>query len=166
MFMVANNNLVMIETSLTRRFKLTTPIIQAPMAGGGDTPALVGAVSEAGGLGFVGAAHLDTAQIPRAVAAVRARTTRPFGLKLFALGQRELPHADVMLAIDAVRPFYRELDLPTPDTLDARDPFDNQLPAVLASGVEAFSFTFGKVPAEAIAALHDRDIFVLGTATT
>jgi nitronate monooxygenase len=31
-------------------------VIQAPMAGAGDTPALVAAVSEAGGLGCIGAA--------------------------------------------------------------------------------------------------------------
>ena len=38
-------------------------IIQAPMAGGGDTPALVSAVCNAEGLGFIGAAYLSPAQI-------------------------------------------------------------------------------------------------------
>ncbi|MCG8690460.1 MAG: nitronate monooxygenase, partial [Minwuiales bacterium] len=37
-----------------QRLNLTHPIIQAPMAGGGDTPALVAAVCEAGGIGFIG----------------------------------------------------------------------------------------------------------------
>ena len=47
-----------IENALTRRLGLAHPIIQAPLAGGGDTPALVAAVGEAGALGFIGAAYL------------------------------------------------------------------------------------------------------------
>ena len=43
-------------TPLMQRFGLRHPILQAPMAGGGDTPALVAAVSEAGGMGSIGAA--------------------------------------------------------------------------------------------------------------
>ena len=37
---------------------LDLPIVQAPMAGGPSTPALAAAVSEAGGLGFLGAGYL------------------------------------------------------------------------------------------------------------
>jgi nitronate monooxygenase len=42
-----------------RKLKFQHPIIQAPLAGDGDTPELVAAVSNAGGLGFVGAAYLS-----------------------------------------------------------------------------------------------------------
>jgi NAD(P)H-dependent flavin oxidoreductase YrpB (nitropropane dioxygenase family) len=47
-----------IQTVLTKRLGMTYPIVQAPLAGGGDTPVLVAAVCEAGGLGFIGAAYL------------------------------------------------------------------------------------------------------------
>ena len=40
-----------VRTELMRRLRLAHPIIQAPMAGGRDTPDLVAAVCEAGGLG-------------------------------------------------------------------------------------------------------------------
>ncbi|TMA43645.1 MAG: hypothetical protein E6J83_09935, partial [Deltaproteobacteria bacterium] len=50
------------------------------MAGGGDTPALVAAVSEAGGLGSVGAAYLTGEQIVAAARQVRALTERPFAI--------------------------------------------------------------------------------------
>jgi len=43
-----------LQTVLTRRLGLQHPIIQAPLAGGGDTPDLVAAVAEAGALGFIG----------------------------------------------------------------------------------------------------------------
>ncbi len=45
-------------TILTGRLGLRHPVIQAPLAGGGDTPALVAAVAEAGALGFIGASYL------------------------------------------------------------------------------------------------------------
>ena len=72
-----------LQTVLTRRLGLQHPIIQAPLAGGGDTPDLVAAVAEAGALGFIGAAYLTPPQIAEAARAVRARTARPFGINLF-----------------------------------------------------------------------------------
>src|SRR5262249_49100981 len=60
------------------------PIIQAPMAGGGDTPRLVAALSEAGALGSIGAAYLSPQQIAETARAVRGLTSRPFGINLFA----------------------------------------------------------------------------------
>lgn len=47
-----------LQTVLTQRLELNHPIIQAPLAGGGDTPDLVATVCEAGALGFIGAAYL------------------------------------------------------------------------------------------------------------
>ena len=54
------------------------------MAGGGDTPALVAAVSAAGGMGFIGAAYLTPEKIKETGRAVRAKTSKPFGINLFA----------------------------------------------------------------------------------
>lgn len=73
-----------VETVLTRRLKLAHPVVQAPLAGGGDTPDLVAAVSNTGALGFIGAAYLTPKLITTTAATVRARTSRPFGINLFA----------------------------------------------------------------------------------
>src|SRR5437763_1626065 len=51
-------------SGLMKSLGLEHPIVQAPMAGGGDTPRLVAAVSEAGALGSLGAAYLPPPQIP------------------------------------------------------------------------------------------------------
>jgi nitronate monooxygenase len=72
------------RTPVTERLSLSQPVIQAPMAGGGDTPKLVAAVSNAGGLGSFGAAYLAPDQIAQYGRDVRALTTRPFGVNLFA----------------------------------------------------------------------------------
>ena len=42
---------------LTEQIGINHPIIQAPMAGGPSTPELVAAVSNAGGLGSIGAGY-------------------------------------------------------------------------------------------------------------
>ena len=154
-------------TILTGRLGLRHPVIQAPLAGGGDTPALVAAVAEAGALGFIGASYLTPGQIVEAARAVRARTTRPFGINLFAPLPAPEPPREPGRALDRLEPFYAELALPRPElpTL-ATDPFGEQLAAALESGAAAFSFTFGLLPAAALAAIRARGMLVIGTATT
>jgi nitronate monooxygenase len=155
-----------LRTALTDRLGLSYPIVQAPMAGGGDTPALVAAVSEAGGLGFIGAAYLTPAQLAESARDVRARTRRPFGVSLFA-PQPAPPAADPAAALARLTPYYAELGLgrPAPPAPPA-DTFDAQLAAALESGAPVFSFTFGILPPAALAALKARGVLVLGTATT
>ena len=94
-----------ISTPLARRLGFSLPIVQAPMAGGGDTPDLVAAVSEAGGLGSVGAAYLTPTQIGETAAAVRARTARPFGINLFSPLPGPAPMADPARAIAQLAPY-------------------------------------------------------------
>jgi nitronate monooxygenase len=155
------------RTALTRRFELAHPIIQAPMAGGGDTPGLVAAVCEAGALGFIGAAYLTPAQIVEAARAVRARTRRPFGINLFAPQPMPPPPSNPAPALARVAPFFDELGLPPP-TLPTppAEGFDAQLAAVLESGASVFSFTFGLMASVVLEAARARRMFLMGTATT
>ena len=156
-----------IQTSLTKRLGMTYPIIQAPLAGGGDTPALVAAVSEAGGLGFIGAAYLTPEQIAEASREVRTRTSKPFGINLFApLPGFDAPR-DPKPALERVAPFFAELGLPPPVVpVRAPDSFNEQLAAALESGASVFSFTLGILPKDAIEAIKGCGMFLIGTATT
>jgi NAD(P)H-dependent flavin oxidoreductase YrpB (nitropropane dioxygenase family) len=63
--------------------ELRLPLIQAPMAGGPDTPALAAAVSNAGGLGSLGVGYLSPEKIAETFAAMRSLTSKPFALNLF-----------------------------------------------------------------------------------
>lgn len=156
-----------IVTDLTKRFKLSHPIIQAPMAGGGDTPRLVAAVGEAGALGSIGAAYLTPQQIVETGRAVRALSARPFGVNLFAPLRAPEPPADVARSLDRVTPFFAELGLsPPPRPSLPADAFADQLAACLEIGAAVFSFTFGMLPASAIEAVKARGVFLAGTATT
>src|SRR5215208_380991 len=90
------------------------PIIQAPMAGGGSTPELVAAVSNAGGLGILGAAYLTPAQIADTIAETGRRTDRPFGVNLCAGGAEPTDAADPAPMLAILARYHEVLDLPPP----------------------------------------------------
>jgi nitronate monooxygenase len=156
-----------VETILTQRLKIAHPIIQAPLAGGGDTPDLVAAVCNAGAIGFIGAAYSTPAQIIELGRAVRGKTNRPFGINLFAPLPESKQTYDPALAVQRVAPFYEELGLtlPSPPT-PLPSSFAEQLAATLETDAAAFSFTFGILPASAIEAIKQRGLLLIGTATT
>lgn len=155
------------DNALMRRLQMRHPIVQAPLAGGGDTPALTAAACEAGGTGFLGCAYRTPAQIVEAAKDVRARTSRPFGINLFAPQPEPRNPDNLSNALERAAPFYRELGLPAPETpAYGGDPFAEQFAALLEAGPAAFSVTFGIPPADAIAAAKARGMMVMATATT
>jgi len=156
-----------VSTVLTQTLGLQHPIIQAPLAGGADTPALVAAVCEAGALGSIGATYLTPQQIADTCAAVRLKTTRPFGINLFVPDAPLPGPVDPAAAVAHVATYFEELGLPRPEppAPSARD-FDAQLDAALDGGASVFSFTFGMLPAAARDKVKARGLMIGGTATT
>ena len=149
------------------RLGLDCPIIQAPMGGGFTTPALVAAVSAAGGLGSIGAPYLQPDAILAEAAAVRALTDRPFGINLFVFEPPTPTHEDVARVAERLAPYCAELGIETPTLAGPAHPdIDAQIEAVLEARPAVFSFTFG-VPAPAVLArFKERGVFFIGTATT
>ena len=156
-----------VTNALTERLGLDIPILQAPMAGGGDTPAMVAAAGEAGGIGSMGCSYLTAAQIRAAAGRVRAATNRGFNVNLFApLPVPERP-ADMTPALGLVAPYYETLGLGTPEAPQSGGfDFDSQVEALLDSGASVFSFAFGLMPPEVLQAAKARGMFVIGMATT
>lgn len=155
------------RTALTERLGIETPIIQAPMAGGGDTAELVAAVSNAGALGSIGAAYLTPEQIVERGRSVRAATSRPFAINLFAPAVvPEISDQAAQRAREAVTEFYTELGATPPAVLPPAIHFDDQLAAALETGAAVFSFTFGLLPPAAAAGIRKRGMVLMGTATT
>lgn len=154
--------------SLQERLGLRIPLIQAPMAGGGDTPAMGLAVANAGGVGFLGCAYRDAATIAADAQTIRRGGNGCFGINLFA--PRPCPASpDVAPALRFIAPYYAELGLPPPvdpSTKTTALDFDRQVAAMLDSGARVFSFTMGVMPAHIIAAAKARSMLVIGTATT
>jgi NAD(P)H-dependent flavin oxidoreductase YrpB (nitropropane dioxygenase family) len=78
-------NAEVIKTAFTKLLGVAHPIALAGMSGA-TTPDLVAAVSEAGGLGVMGATDIEGDAIVETVAAIRKRTDKPFGLNLLLHG--------------------------------------------------------------------------------
>jgi nitronate monooxygenase len=142
-------------------------IILAPMAGGTSTPALVAAVSNAGGLGSLGAGYMTPEDIAKAIAEIRQLTGKPFAVNLFAGGYDGSGSSDTAAMLKLIAPWHARLGLPPPEAPAASlPPFEQQLEAVLRSNVPVFSFTFGIPAPEIMRQMKDRGIRLIGTATT
>src|SRR5574341_1094957 len=101
-------------SGLLKRLGVEYPIIQAPMAGGPSTPELVAAVSNAGGLGSLGAAYLTPDQITEAIRRIRALTDKPFNVNLFAGGYEAERHVDPGPMLALLAEIHEALGLPPP----------------------------------------------------
>ncbi len=66
--------------------QLGVPIVLAPLAGGPSTPQLAAAVTNAGGLGFLGAGYLSADLLGSQIKQARELTTGPIGVNLFVPG--------------------------------------------------------------------------------
>jgi nitronate monooxygenase len=152
---------------LLTQLGIRLPIVQAPMAGGPDTPELAAAVTEAGGLGSIGCAYLAAEQIDAVAAKVRILTTRPFGLNLFVRTDAPADAAAAARVAPVLAEFRRELGLSAEPAPPKSPPaFEAQFAAVLRARPRVFSFTFGVPTGEQIAALRAAGIVVVGTATS
>ena len=151
---------------LLRKLGIEHPVIQAPLGGGPSTPELVAAVSNAGGLGSLGAAYLTPDQITETIRRIKSLTNKPFNVNLFAGGYETRPHdPKPMLAV--LSEIHEALALPAPVLPELPpDPFSAQFEAVLAADPPIFSFTFGIPNTDAMNRLKARHIEVIGTATT
>lgn len=155
------------QNPLLARLGIEHPLLLAPLGGGPSTPELVAAVSNAGGLGWLGAAYLSPDQIRDAIRQIRALTSRPFGVNLFAGGYQNRTHPDPAPMLAILAEVHATLGLPAPSLPQLPpDPFPAQFEAVMADPPAAFSFTFGIPDAESMRRLRDRDVAATGTATT
>jgi nitronate monooxygenase len=153
--------------TLLDKVGVALPILQAPMAGGPDTPELAAAVGEAGGLGALGCAYLSADAIDAAVADLRTRTKRSFALNLFVRDDAPDDAEAKARVTPVLAAFRRELGLAAEAPPPKRPPaFDEQLAAVIRARPQVFSFTFGVPTPPQIAALRAAGIVVIGTATS
>jgi nitronate monooxygenase len=159
--------IAMTQSDLLRELGITHPIIQAPMAGGPATPELVAAVSNAGALGSLGSAYSTPEQITSDIKKVRALTNKPFNVNLFAGGYAPEREVDAGPMLALLAEIHQALELPPP-TLPAwpKNPFAQQLQAILEARPAVFSFTLGIPEPDAIARLRAAGIAIFGTATT
>jgi nitronate monooxygenase len=155
------------DRRLLERLDIAHPIVLAPMAGA-STPELVAAVSNAGGLGSLGAAMMQPDAIRAAIREIRRQTQRPFAINLFTY-DAPAPVAETVAHMkERIAGYVKALGR-DPATMPAMPPLPDmakQLAVVIEEAPPVFSFTFGMPSREHVAALRARGCFVIGTATT
>ncbi len=155
------------QNALLSRLGIENPVVQGPMSGGPSTPELVAAVSNAGGLGSLGAAYLKPEEITDAIRRIKSLTNKPFNVNLFAGGYEAKALPDPQPMLDVLAETHAALGLPAPVVPQLPpDPFPEQLEALLDAGTPIFSFTFGIPNADAMARVKRRGLAIIGTATT
>ena len=100
----------MIRTAVCDLLDIEHPIALGGM-GSATSPALVAAVSKAGGLGALGCHYLSPAQINERTAAIRVETNKPFGLNFLTFDTRE----DSFAAALELRPAVMQFAWARPD---------------------------------------------------
>jgi nitronate monooxygenase len=155
-------------TELTDLLQIKHPIIQAPMAGS-TNPELVGAVSNAGGLGSHGCARMSATELFDTAKDTRAITDKPFNLNFFAHAEpAETPEEDAIVeSLLADNYLDRGIgDLPE-NHKASYAPFDEKiLAALLEIKPGVVSFHFGLPTLDMLGALRDAGCITLCSATT
>ena len=155
------------KTRAMQILDVENPVVQAPMAGGPTTPELVAAVSNAGGLGSLGAAYLPPETLREQVREIRDLTGGPFGVNLFVPSPFEVDPEKMERANALLGQYREELGIEAPEnTSSFQESFEDQLEVVLEERVPVFSFTFGSLGPDLVGRLKENGATVVGTATT
>ena len=169
-----------LRTPLCERLGIEYPICLAGMGGRGNAtpPALVAAVSNAGGLGVIGGSGMSPEEISTRIREVRALTDKPFGVDLLLparlaesedtrAGIREQLQRDYPKHVAFVRSLMREFDLPDEFTEKkrpvTRKNIQGQVDVVLEERVPVFAAALGD-PSWVVPLAREKDIIVFGMA--
>jgi nitronate monooxygenase len=151
---------------LLRRIGIDLPIIQAPKAGV-STPEMAAAVSNAGGLGSVGAASVDAEVTRRMITAVRSRTDRPFNVNVFCHRPAATDPAREAAWLARLGPEFARYGAKPPTRLtEIYQSFltdDAKLAVLVAERPTVVSFHFGLPARERMEALRAAGIVLLAT---
>ncbi|MHA6802731.1 nitronate monooxygenase [Salinifilum ghardaiensis] len=142
------------------------PLVAAPMAGGASTPALVSAVSAAGGFGFLAGGYKTAAALKSDMDGVR-RAGFPFGVNLFVPEREPVDEAEFRRYAREIAEEGRDygLDLAGAPVVHDDDRWQEKVDLLLREPVSAVGFTFGLPGADVVAALRRAGSHVLVTVT-
>jgi nitronate monooxygenase len=159
------------QTKITALFGIQYPILLGPMGGGFSTPQLLAAVSNAGGLGSLGAYTLTPEQILEADKTIKEQTNKPYNINLWVSDVDErltnYPTESLEKVKALFKPYFDELSIPLPQ-LDTNIPskFMKQVEVLFEIRPAVFSFIFGIPSKEILDEARRLGIKTIGAATT
>ncbi len=141
---------------------LSSPIIQAPMAGASNSATVVTAC-QAGALGSLGTGMMTPQQIHQSIDDIKSATDLPFCVNLMVLPQAITERYNEPMP-KWLGEYYDKLGIvPVLDDKPAQS-FDAQFQVLLDNPVPVASFTFGIISIEQVQALKQVGTLVIGTA--
>ncbi|WP_338150613.1 nitronate monooxygenase family protein [Neobacillus muris] len=155
-----------LNTALCGILEITYPIIQAGMAGGPTTPDLVAHVSNAGGLGTLGAAYLKPDDMRSAIRKIKDKTEHPFAVNIFCTewDDRYDGVEDSQKVLNAIRKTLNIGHVTEP--IKTADFFEEQFEIMLEENVPIISTAFGVLPKDKVSLLKKRKIKITAMVTT
>ena len=155
-----------LSTPLCDMLGVRNPLIQAPMAGGWTAPELVGAVSNAGGLGSLASAGVPPERLREDIRSVKELTDRPFAVN-FLLAPPGPGSHDVAAVQRFLDRFRERFGIPPGETELEPPTFsvDEQLDVVFEERAPVLSFALGD-PGELVERAHEDDLLVMSMVTT
>lgn len=156
------------KTIVTETLDIKYPIIQAGMAGGVTTPELIAAVSNSGALGNLGAGYMSPNVMREDIQEIKQLTNKPFGVNVFVPETSEASPEEIDQANEWLEPFRNELGIAEPPSVNKPDTslFHKQIEVIIQEKVPVCSFTFGLPDKKIIQQLKEKNVIVIGTATT
>lgn len=154
-----------LKTKFCQVFDIELPIVQAGMAGGPAMAKLAAAVSEAGGLGTLGAAYLAPEALRKEIAEVKAATRKPFAVNIFCSTEQD-DFTRLREVQQALAPFRKELNIAEPVIADSADWSRQQFDVCLEMAVPVISTAFGLLDPEQMRVAKSQGIKIIAMATT
>ncbi len=164
MFMAAFNGF---HTPLCDLFGIRYPVVLAGMAGGLTTPLLVAEVSNAGGLGILGAARLSPEQTREQIQAIKSMTDKPFGVN-FLVAPPQPNDQDIRAVQKTLDAFRQDLGINPSGQDNITVPpshLSEQLEIVFEEKVPILSFALGD-PSRFVKQAHVAGSKVMAMVTT
>ncbi|MEH7482108.1 nitronate monooxygenase [Neobacillus drentensis] len=155
-----------LNTKLCNLLDIAYPIIQAGMAGGPTTVDLVASVSNAGGLGTLGAAYMKPEEIRKAIREIKDRTTKPFAVNLFCTNLKD-HYEGVEESQKVLNDIRGKLGIEfTEQQVVTNNFFEEQFEVLIDENVPVISTAFGILPKNKMIVAKQHNIIITTMVTT
>ena len=161
--------MITLKTPLCDLLNINYPIIQAGMAGGATTVDLIANVSNAGGLGSLGAAYMKQDALRKTIREIKQRTDRPFAVNLFCTEDDFPPHnieheQEVKAALLSIG---KHLGITDEDIqFQTTDLFNERFQVLIEEEVPIISTAFGILPIDKMETAKRGNIKIISMVTT
>lgn len=155
-----------LNTKLCEILGIAYPVIQAGMAGGPTTVELVASVSNAGGLGTLGAAYMKPEEIRTAIRKIKEQTSKPFAVNFFCTDwtDQDAGVEESQKVLNAIR---EKLGLKQLNQkVITNNFFEDQYEILMEEKVSVISTAFGILPRDKMAQAKEQGIKVTTMITT